>query len=243
MLIYDMTIMDIKNFKSSANSKLAIIPVGSLEQHGCHLPISTDSIIAERIAREISLQFPSIVLPVIPYGVSFEHLPLLNISINSHTLSTLLTSISVSLIDNGFENIIIINGHHGNVGVLQYLSQNVREMTSKKNFILAINYWHFLNIPFDHAGHVETSLMLAICPDLVKMELAEKERNTKLLSDKAKAIFLTGAASIPKITTNGVMGDPSGANKLDGRVMLSNAITEITRAVNELKEFQDISGN
>jgi creatinine amidohydrolase len=238
MLIYDMTILDIKNFRSSDNSTLAIIPVGSLEQHGYHLPISTDSIIAERIAREISLQIPSIVLPAIPYGVSFEHLPLFNISINSQVLSTLLTSISVSLIDNGFENIIIINGHHGNVGVLQYLPQNVREVTSKKNLILAVNYWHFLNIPFDHAGHVETSLMLAICPDLVKMELAEKEQDIKQLSNKAKSIFLTGAASIPKITTNGVMGDPTKANKLDGSVMLSNAVTEITRAVNELKDFQ-----
>lgn len=127
MLLYDMSSLDIKEFRSSTNSRLAIVPVGSLEQHGSHLPVSTDSIIAERIAREISLKIPSIVLPVIPYGVSFEHLPFLNISISSHTLSTLLTRILASLIDNGFENIIIINGHHGNMGVLEYLSQNVQE--------------------------------------------------------------------------------------------------------------------
>lgn len=237
MLVYDMSSLDIKEFRSSTNSRLAIVPVGSLEQHGSHLPVSTDSIIAERIAREISLKIPSIVLPVIPYGVSFEHLPFLNISISSHTLSTLLTRISASLIDNGFENIIIINGHHGNMGVLEYLSQNVRETTLKDNYILAINYWHFLSVPFDHAGHVETSLMLAICPDLVKMELAEKERSTKQLSQKAKSVFLTGVGSISKFTTNGVMGDPSKANETDGRVMLSDAVAEITRVVMELREF------
>src|SRR5438094_7066425 len=59
-------------------TKLAIIPVGSLEQHGNHLPVSTDSLIAEYIARTVAEKVNAFVLPVISYGVSFEHKPMFN---------------------------------------------------------------------------------------------------------------------------------------------------------------------
>ena len=68
---------------SIAKTSRAIVPIGSLEQHGPHLPVSTDSIIIEYIATESIKKIPSFILPVIPYGVSYEHGPLFNVSIRN----------------------------------------------------------------------------------------------------------------------------------------------------------------
>ena len=80
MKIFEMSDPDIRSFRDKVEQVL--IPVGSLEQHGEHLPVSTDSIIVEYIANMISKKIPSLVLPAIVYGVSYEHKPLFNISIS-----------------------------------------------------------------------------------------------------------------------------------------------------------------
>src|SRR2546421_11433762 len=79
----------------------AIVPIGSLEQHGAHLPVSTDSIIIEYIATESIKKIPSFILPVIAYGVSYEHGPLFNVSIQNSTLSEMLHDVCLSLIEMG----------------------------------------------------------------------------------------------------------------------------------------------
>jgi creatinine amidohydrolase len=80
--------------------KRAIIPVGSLEQHGAHLPVSTDSLITEYIARVLAEKIGGLVLPVISYGVSFEHKPMFNISLHNSTLSLVLRDVCTSLLEN-----------------------------------------------------------------------------------------------------------------------------------------------
>src|SRR6185436_3617151 len=81
-------------------TKRAIIPIGSLEQHGSHLPVSTDSLIAESVARLAAERVGAFVLPVISYGVSFEHKPMFNISLRNSTLSTMICDACVSLAEN-----------------------------------------------------------------------------------------------------------------------------------------------
>ena len=106
-----------REFRSSIKkTSLAIIPVGSLEQHGEHLPVSTDSLIVDYIARRTAEQLRSFVLPVIPYGVSYEHKPMFNVSLSNSTLSSVMCDICSSLSENGIKTIIILNGHHGNMG-------------------------------------------------------------------------------------------------------------------------------
>lgn len=201
----------------------AIIPVGSLEQHGSHLPVSTDSIIVEYIAKRIAEKIPFFVLPVINYGVSFEHSPMFNLSITDSTLSAIISDICISLVDNGIRNILILNGHHGNMGAIQYIAQRLYGRISSETKVQFINYWHLLkNREFDHGGYVETSLMLAISPNMVNMKRAHPSKK-KLVNSKVAYTSITNIpGSFPSITGNGIWGNPKLANEQEGKKMIDD---------------------
>jgi len=102
--------------KSISNKKqVAVIPVGSIEQHGPHLPVSTDSDIVTEVAKKISEKYGYLLLPTLNYGVSYEHAPFFNLSIRESTLRTILTDLCTSLLSNNIKTVFIINGHHGNL--------------------------------------------------------------------------------------------------------------------------------
>ena len=230
MSIYDLSFSEIKSKK-----RRVIIPLGSIEQHGPHLPVTTDILIAEYMANQISKKIPAYVMPGIPYGVSYEHESFFNISISSDLLSELLTQVCISLAENGFRSIIILNGHHGNMGVVQYVPQKVASKNPKLN-VFSINYWNVIEREFDHAGFVETSLMLSINPKLVQMNKAKPGYSDKKRLHATYSTFLNNPSSF-KITKNGVWGDPTKANSSDGRKIMSTAIKNIIRSIKELDEL------
>ena len=102
-----------------SKKQTVIIPVGSLEQHGAHLPITTDSDIVTEIASRLGKKCGFIVLPAVSYGVSFEHEPLFNTSIPQQQFGSYLEDIISSLSKNGIKSIIILNGHHGNISIVE----------------------------------------------------------------------------------------------------------------------------
>ena len=201
-----------------------IIPVGSIEQHGAHLPISTDSDIVTEIASRLAKKYGFIVFPTISYGVSLEHKPLFNLSLKENNLRQMLYDIIISLSKNHIEKIIILNGHHGNLQVLDQLD------VSPTN-ISIFSYWHFMKHEFDHAGFVETSLMLAIS-NKVKMKKAKKGLVTNGLTDKEKQRInklSTEPGGFPKVTKNGVWGDPTAATKKDGQRFLAEIVRNLVK--------------
>jgi len=208
-----------------------IIPVGSLEQHGAHLPITTDSDIVTEIASRLAKKYGFIVFPTISYGVSFEHEPLLNISIQSRNLRGFLGDIFQSLY--GFHKIIFLNGHHGNVESLNKLRNNMNKeyVRSGAPLVKYYSYWHFMKHEFDHAGFVETSIMLAIS-NKVKMKKAKKGLITKGLSEKEIqriSKLSTQPGGFPKVAKNGVWGDPTGATKKDGQKFLTEIVRNLAK--------------
>lgn len=174
--IYYLSNIDIEKWKKKSDQ--IIIPIGSLEQHGPHLPVSTDSIIIEYLAKNIAEKIQSLYIPAITFGISFEHEPLFNISLSNNTFSNLIGDICVSLAKYGMNNIILLNGHHGNMGSLYYISQIISHKIPSNARLNFINYWNLMD-DFDHAGEIETSLLLAINTKLVKMKMAHA--NTKEL--------------------------------------------------------------
>tara|TARA_B100000470_G_scaffold171564_1_gene135898 strand:- start:394 stop:1083 length:690 start_codon:yes stop_codon:yes gene_type:complete len=204
----------------------AIIPVGSIEQHGAHLPISTDSDIVTEIASRLAKKCGFIVFPTISYGVSFEHEPLFNTSLKEDNLKKILEDIIFSLEKNHIKKIFILNGHHGNLETLKRLSG-----VCKPGLIETLSYWHFMKHEFDHAGFVETSLMLAIS-NKVKMKKAKKGLITKGLSeDEVKRIgkLSVKPGGFPKVAKNGVWGDPTGATKKDGQRFLAEIVRNLAK--------------
>lgn len=213
----------------------AIIPIGSLEQHGAHLPVSTDALIAEYIATVIAEKIPFFVLPVISYGVSYEHMPMFNLSLRNSTLSNILYDLCISLVENGIKNILLLNSHHGNVGVLQYIAQNLYRKVPSNIGVYAINYWHLLHADFDHAGEIETSLVLAIAPSLVRMDKAEPNLKKLSKSKVAYSSITNNPGSFINITGNGVWGDPRDATAQKGRMLLEEIVKTLSQTIVELE--------
>jgi len=219
-------------FRKSRKGKkqTIIIPVGSIEQHGAHLPITTDSDIVTEIASRLAKKCGFIVFPTISYGVSFEHDPLFNISIQTTHLEGFLGDIIESL--RSRYDVLILNGHHGNVeSVNKFQNTMNREYVVYGSTVRCYSYWHFMKHEFDHAGFVETSLMLAIS-DKVKMKKAKKGLITKGMSEKEiqriKKLS-TQPGGFPKVTKNGVWGDPTGATKKDGEKFLAEIVRNLTK--------------
>ena len=208
-----------------------IIPVGSLEQHGAHLPITTDSDIVTEIASRLAKKCNFVVLPTVSYGISFEHEPFFQVNIQ---LLGFLRDIISSLVINKVKSVIILNGHHGNVDTLEMMEANPERewnLDFKDVKIDFYSYWHFMEHEFDHAGFVETSLMLAIS-DKVKMKKAKKGLITKGLSEKEIQRInklSTQPGGFPKVAKNGVWGDPTGATKKDGKKFLTEIVRNLAK--------------
>ena len=216
------------------NKKIAIIPVGSIEQHGAHLPISTDSDIVTEIAKRIAEKRRFLLFPTITYGVSYEHAPFFHLSIKSSTLQYMLRDICDSLLANGIRTVLVINGHHGNLKPIKNLDKKLQERYQRKLKVFFISYWHFMEREFDHAGFVETSLMLAISKN-VKMNLARKGLITDGMNQKKiKEIGRLAEKSFPKATKNGIWGDPTKATKKEGKKILAEIVENISKKVSNL---------
>lgn len=217
-------------------TRRTIIPVGSLEQHGAHLPVSTDSLISERIATLVADELKCFILPVISFGVSFEHQPMFNVSLRNSTLSEVLCEVCVSLSTQGIRDIVFINGHHGNTGVLQYISQNLDAKIRSNSDIFAINYWNAMHRELDHAGEVETSLVLAIAPQMVAMDRAEPSLKKLSKSSIAYSTVTHTPGSFPKVTGNGVWGDPRAASKEKGDTLLKEIVGNLVQIISEFPQ-------
>jgi len=209
-----------------------IIPVGSLEQHGAHLPITTDSDIVTEIASRLAKKCGFIVFPTISYGVSQEHDPFFNVSLEGNTLWNIIGDIDRSVVKNKLKSVIILNGHHGNALSLKLAERKIiLQRPARMRKVRFYSYWHFMKHEFDHAGFVETSMMLAIS-DKVKMEKAEKGYTTDGLSEKEIQRInklSTQPGGFPKVAKNGVWGDPTSATKKDGEKFLAEIVRNLAK--------------
>ena len=191
--------------------------------HGAHLPITTDSDIVTEIASRLAKKCNFVVLPTVSYGISFEHEPFFQVNIQ---LLGFLRDIISSLVINKVKSVIILNGHHGNVDTLEMMEANPERewnLDFKDVKIDFYSYWHFMEHEFDHAGFVETSLMLAIS-DKVKMKKAKKGLITKGLSEKEIQRInklSTERGGFPKVAKNGVWGDPTKASGVGREKLIS----------------------
>lgn len=210
-------------------NQVAVIPIGSIEQHGPHLPVSTDSDIVTEVAKKISEKSGYLLLPTLNHGVSFEHAPFFNLSIRESTLRTVLTDLCTSLLANNIKTVFIINGHHGNLKSIKNLDVKLKKISKNKLKVFPLSYWHFMERDFDHAGFVETSLMLAISKN-VKMKLAKKGLVTDGMT-KQQIVKLGKLAnqSFPKATKNGIWGDPRKATKKEGLAILDEIVGNLRK--------------
>jgi creatinine amidohydrolase len=220
------------------NYTRALVPVGSLEQHGGHLPVATDLIIAEYITKHVAERVGSFVFPPISYGISVEHSPLFNVSLRYSTLINLTNDISISLSKMGLKKVIYVNGHHGNSGALQYVMHYFVDNGFGKDFsAYSLNYWNMMDVEFDHGGDTETSIMLAIRSDLVRMDRAEPSAIDRPKLKRTYQTLTNNPSSFPKLTGNGIWGDPRNATANKGQELLERIIENTERVILELDDL------
>lgn len=236
------TLNQIRFSESIQNQSIvkAILPLGSTEQHGDHLPFSTDTFIVEHISSVIGERANMFVLPAIYYGVSYEHDPMFNTSVDYNTLVDFISSICASISKKGIKKIFLINGHHGNIGLLQYVGQNILSKYGLgSNFFYFINYWQLIDRKFDHAGEVETSLMMAIHPELVNIKSAKQgfdlpdKKDEQNLHRLGINMSINNPGGFIKFTENGVWGNPRKASPEEGQRLLYQIVDKIIGLVTD----------
>ena len=226
MIIRDQFDPDLRK-RVKRKKQIAIIPIGSIEQHGPHLPISTDSDIVTEIAFRLSEKINGLLLPTISYGISSEHFPFFNLSVKKSTLSKILDDVCESVIKNGISRILIINGHYGNLDSLRGF-----EKKNSRRKIKIFSYWKYMSREFDHAGSVETSMMLAISKN-VNMKKAKKGFDTEGMSkQEISRINKLAQKSFPKVTGNGVWGDPTKSSAKLGREIIKEVVDNLAKESN-----------
>lgn len=215
------------NWKSvkSTGYEVAILPWGATEAHNYHLPYGTDNYESRHVAAEAGRKAwekgaKVIVLPAIPFGVNTGQLDIpLTISMNPSTQALVLADIARSLDGQGIKKLVIVNSHGGND-----FRQMIRELQATCGvFIAAINWWScidptpFYDEPGDHAGELETSVMMEIAPDLIlPLSEAGSGHARKFRIDGLN----NGLAWTPRrwtsVTDDTGSGDPSRATREKG---------------------------
>ncbi|MFJ9629380.1 mycofactocin biosynthesis peptidyl-dipeptidase MftE [Streptomyces sp. NPDC101175] len=203
---------------------LVLLPIGSTEQHGPHLPLDTDSVIAQAVARRTSTHLPdALVAPTLPYGASGEHAGFPGtVSIGHEALRAVLVE-SVRSLSLWAARIVLVNGHGGNTATL---GATVRLLRAEGHDVA----WTDCSAPGGdaHAGRTETSVMLHLAPEHVRLSAAVTG-DTRPLSALLPELMAHGVRAV---SPSGVLGDPTGATATEGRTtvdaMVATAVRRIT---------------
>jgi len=217
---------------------IVIVPVGAMEQHGPHLPVEVDSLLAETIALQTARLMvnttPVVVLPCLWTGISEHHMSFGGtISLKFATFSALLTDVCHSLVRHGFQRIVLLNGHGGNDNGLRVIADELAYIL--KVSVVQFTYWHAAVQPIaallerqkrlQHACEAETSMLMALRPELVATDqLAAAEVPCTKHTEELVGPGFYRWRSLAAMATSGVVGFPTAASAKKGRRLLE-AIT------------------
>ncbi len=228
---------------------IALLPVGAIEQHGPHLPLDTDSYDADYLAREVARNCGDpkpLVLPLLPYGVSYHHNDFSGtFSLTNETMARLVYEIGISAARNGVSKLVIINGHGGNAASLNFAAQMINRdahifVCVDSGETSDVDVYAITDTPNDvHAGEIETSTTLALRPHLVKMSQARQSvpRFSSRYLDFTSKRAVSWYAYTQRISPSGVMGDPTKASAEKGRLIWQLMIDNLVKFVEELKQL------
>lgn len=199
--------------------ELVVVPVGSIEQHGPHLPLDTDATIAVGVAEAVAAALGGAwVAPPVVYGSSGEHQAFPGTSsIGTDVLHLMLVELVRSM-RTWTRRVLFVNAHGGNV---QALTDAVRQLVDEGHDVAwAPCTTEDVDL---HAGRTETSLMLLLHPNSVRLDLAEAG-NTRPLTELLPALVTNG---VRDVSANGVLGDPAGASAKEGALLFERMVRDV----------------
>lgn len=210
---------------AAAAPRVAILPIGSFEQHGDHLPLSTDTLIACGIAEAVAGEYGLFVLPPVTIACSHEHSGWVGtVSISAATLHRVVNDIIDSLRRSGISKVVLVNGHGGNyvlANIVQELSvdgPNLALFPGRDDWARArANAGLVTDAHEDmHAGEIETSLLLHLMPGVVRASYSSADHDR---SDRRTHLLTLG---VKGYTETGVIGKPSLADASKGKLVLES---------------------
>jgi creatinine amidohydrolase len=237
------------------DKRVPLIPVGSTEQHGPHLPTKTDAFLAYEVCRAVAARVPEVtfVMPPVNYGYNEHHLDFpATIHIAYETLIKFVLDIGKSLAHHGFERMIIVNGHGSNTAPMEITSRRITLETaaicaSLTYLTLNPEVFTLLEGESGHAGELETSLMLYLEPRLVDKGKARKDwrfprsRFIKLGIEKGEEDFAVSGGRAQfmdwwsRLSSTGVLGDPTKASQEKGERAFKLFVEALTEFVQEFR--------
>ena len=228
--------------------KVVVLPTGSTEQHGKHLPLDTDAFLVESVCHELGRRIPDrvLVLPTVSYGLNLHHIDFPGtIHIEPEVFIAFCVNITKSVAYHGFEKILIVNGHGSNAPMIDLIAR--KTVLSTESLCFAANYFTFLIDAFNevresevlaHADELETSLYLHLAGDRVKMDKAapDMDRVGKYCSSDS-----TGTVRFNDFwgrwTGLGVHGDPTPATAEKGKIIFDASVEGLIELVDDIKQW------
>ena len=234
---------------------VAVLPLGATEQHGPHLPLCVDTVLVEGIVSaalaHLAEQDPVWVLPTQSLGLSTEHMAFAGtLSLSPQTVIQLWCDIGASVARAGFKKLLLFNAHGGNVGLMDVVA---RELRGQHGLLVYTSSWY--NLPLDaqamqpfsadelrfgvHAGDVETSMMLALAPETVKMSFAQNFDSTSRLRAASYAVLGDGKSAklgwhMQDYNPQGAAGNAAAATAAKGQALVASAGEQLARLLQEL---------
>lgn len=239
--------------KQLPSETLIIQPIGAIEQHGPHLPLITDALIAETIATEAVSRSDAAaqILPTLSYGTSNEHLGFAGtISLSTRTLMDVCRDLGSSVQRSGLQTLVFVNGHGGQPQLLELTARDIRVETGLRVFVVTPMRFGLpegvaiTDEAFGlHGGDLETSVMLALCPQAVDLSLARPDGQGASASfDGMKHLSLEGALPTAWLTRDlsrsGVLGDPTAADAVRGQLILDHWVSCLADTLDEISQFE-----
>ncbi|MEU5314677.1 creatininase family protein [Streptomyces sp. NPDC021562] len=220
------TTEEVRTRGAGVSTQVAVLPVGSFEQHGPYLPLATDTLVACAVAREIAAAYPVHLLPPVTISCSHEHAAWPGtVSISSVTLHAVVNDIAASLRRSGVEALVVVNGHGGN-----YVLGNVVQEASARGERLALypaaEDWETAlsragvetsALTDMHAGEIETSILLHAHPELVR----PGHESADFIADDRRHLLTLGMSAY---TESGVIGRPSLGSAEKGKELLAGLV-------------------
>ena len=223
---------------------IAYLPVGSTEQHGPHAPLGTDAFTAEAVAEAGAEAYDGevVVAPTLPVGVAAEHRQFPGtLWLSPDTFRDTVRETATSLASHGFDRVVVVNGHGGNVDALREVTGTM----TREDDAYAVAFTWFEAVgdygaEMGHGGKLETALLRRVAPELVRDDRVEEARDggSPRWGDWSAGVNL--AHDSAEFTENGVVGDPSTGTAEVGEELLELAAASLAGLTADVAE-RDVS--
>ena len=248
-----LTWQEIEQMPDKQNTVI-IQPIGAIEQHGPHLPLAVDSAISlgvlGKALAQLGSDVPAYALPCLYYGKSNEHWGFPGtITLGADTLLSVIKEMALSIYRSGFRKLVLMNSHGGQPQIMEIAARDLHQ-THLDFAVFPLFTWRAPHNAAEeltvrereygiHAGDAETSIMLSLLPEQVKMELAVKEYppvpEDSLLNMEGKLPF---AWLTKELSKSGVMGDATTASKEKGDRILQSVADGWVEVIREVYQFK-----